>query len=901
MPSRRSSFASFVLGVLPVFLPLAGSTVCADFNSSWNLDHDRIWVGSAYHANRWQDWCIHTGRLECTEVGSRLPMRTVQVLTSSLAPQNGPIQLKVALGEIDAAQSFAANSRGGLILGCGGPDVDYRLTALVHHQPAPDGGVLVLVDERGSVTIRSNEEPIKSRSTWSISGDVTDAELPLLSEQTPVPDPAGEALLSADGLELRVDIRPDGDLYEVRARVFDSEGSTVFSEAVARGLSLPRVEGGFGVVSNHGPVGSRNGWWFRGLSATGSGVVDHARREFGPILGALYTLDGSTVKMTAQFPPLGVDDNWSASLQIQPEPRATWKTIDRSDIDPDSRTALFRVEDWTFDRPVPYRVVYSLPRTDGSLVADEYQGVIRPQPLPVDPLLIGSLSCHKTFTGGLSWNSNGLWFPHQDMVEALVARDPDLVFFAGDQIYEGDLTPASQRNEDAFILDYLWKYTHWYWAFNELMRDRPTVVIPDDHDVYHGNIWGAGGRRARRTEDRSAQDAGGYKRPPRFVNAVHRTQVAHLPDAEGSGPIGAGYSVYFTQFTLGGVSFAILADRQFKESPSVAVPEGAVRNGWFTAEGFDVVNDGDVPDAPLLGTEQEAFLTKWASNWSPTTWMKVVLSQTPFACVQTLPSGSKGGGQPGLTVFPADGYAESDVPCADADSNGWPMSGRNRALEIMQPVQPLHLCGDQHLAFIAQYGMKQQRDAGVVFCSPAIANTWPRRWMPRDESGTPNALGEHLDGFGNRVAVDAVANPYQTQIPPTALNDRCPGYGLVLLDPTAGTMRLEAWPRASAANPQLGQFAGWPRTYATNSMLDATWLWQLPHDDARLKSLTDGALVELVDADESTLVRLMRLGDRTVGSPWRVPGPGPYRVRSQRGTDPWSPPFEVIAVPVAAP
>ena len=84
-------------------------------------------------------------------------------------------------------------------------------------------------------------------------------------------------------------------------------------------------------------------------------------------------------------------------------------------------------------------------------------------------------------------------------------------------------------------------------------------------------------------------------------------------------------------------------------------------------------------------------------------------------------------------------------------------------------------------------------------------------------------------------------------------------------------------------------------------MLDATWLWQLPHDDARLKSLTDGALVELVDADESTLVRLMRLGDRTVGSPWRVPGPGPYRVRSQRGTDPWSPPFEVIAVPVAAP
>ena len=899
MLSRRFSFAPFVLALLPAVSPWMQSSACADFTSSWNLDHDRIWVGSSYHANRWQDWRVHDGRLECTESGKRLPMRTVQVLTSSLAPQDGPIRLKVALGEIDPASSFAADSRGGLIIGCGGPDIDYRLTALVHHQPAPDGGLLVLVDEQGSVSIRSNEQPIESRSTWSISGDVTDAELPLLSKQPSVRVPADSPLLTVDGAELQVEILPDGDLYQVQARVLDSEGSKLFSEAVASGLPRSLVEGGFGLVSNHGPVSSRDGWWFRGLSATGAGVLDHARREFGPILGALYTLDGSVVKMTAQFPPLGAEDNWSASLQIQPEPRATWKTIARSDIDQDSRTALFRVANWTSDRPIPYRVVYSLPRRDGSVLADDFQGVIRPQPLPVDPLLIASLSCHKTFTGGLAWNPTGLWFPHQDMVQALVDRDPDLVFFAGDQIYEGDLTPAAQRNEDAFILDYLWKYTHWYWAFNELMRDRPAVVIPDDHDVYHGNIWGAGGRRARRTDDRSAQDSGGYKRPPRFVNAVHRTQVAHLPDPQGTSPIGAGYSVYFTQFKLGGVSFAILADRQFKESPSVAVGDGAVRNGWFTADGFDVVNDGDAPDAPLLGEEQEVFLSNWVSNWTPTTWMKVVLSQTPFACVQTLPAGAKGGVQPGLTVFPVDGYAESDVPCADADSNGWPMSGRNRALEIMQPVQPLHLCGDQHLAFVAHYGLEQQRDAGVVFCSPAIANTWPRRWMPRDESGSPQALGEHRDGFGNRVAVDAVANPYKTEIPPTALNDRCPGYGLVLLDPTAGTMTLEAWPRASAANPQRGQFAGWPRTYATNSMLDSAWPWQLPEDDARLNGLQDGVLVEIVRAEDASLVRLMRLGARTVGSPWRVPGAGTYRIRVQTGAEDWAPGFELVAIPVS--
>ena len=64
----------------------------------------------------------------------------------------------------------------------------------------------------------------------------------------------------------------------------------------------------------------------------------------------------------------------------------------------------------------------------------------------------------------------------------------------------------------------------------DLARDVPTVCIPDDHDVYHGNLWGAGGRKAEKRDGMTAQDSGGYKMPPRFVNAVHRTQTAHLPD-----------------------------------------------------------------------------------------------------------------------------------------------------------------------------------------------------------------------------------------------------------------------------------------------------------------------------------------------------------------------------------
>ncbi|NIR43692.1 MAG: hypothetical protein GWM93_16525, partial [Gemmatimonadetes bacterium] len=39
------------------------------------------------------------------------------------------------------------------------------------------------------------------------------------------------------------------------------------------------------------------------------------------------------------------------------------------------------------------------------------------------------------------------------------------------------------------FLDYLYKWYLWCWAFRELTAEIPTVTIPDDHDVYQGNLW----------------------------------------------------------------------------------------------------------------------------------------------------------------------------------------------------------------------------------------------------------------------------------------------------------------------------------------------------------------------------------------------------------------------------
>ena len=74
--------------------------------------------------------------------------------------------------------------------------------------------------------------------------------------------------------------------------------------------------------------------------------------------------------------------------------------------------------------------------------------------------------------------------------------DPDLVFFSGDQIYEnhGGFGIIREPAEPA-ILNYLRKFYQFGWAFREVMRNCPTLCLPDDHDVFQGNIWGEGGAK----------------------------------------------------------------------------------------------------------------------------------------------------------------------------------------------------------------------------------------------------------------------------------------------------------------------------------------------------------------------------------------------------------------------
>ncbi|MFC1565001.1 alkaline phosphatase D family protein, partial [candidate division KSB1 bacterium] len=496
-------------------------------------------------------------------------------------------------------------------------------------------------------------------------------------------------------------------------------------------------------------------------------------------------------------------------LQIREGGTGSWETIGEEKIDPMSRTAVFRIENWNSEIDIPYRLLYDLYNKNG-VKEYLYEGTVRKEPLAGDEIVVAG------FTG-----NNDLGFPNNEIVRHLKYHDPDLMFFSGDQIYEGVGGFGVQRAPvDKACLDYLRKWYLLGWSFSELMRDRPAVCIPDDHDVYHGNVWGQGGKATDNTGDGAyQQDSGGYKMPPEWVNMVQRTQTANLPDPYDPAPVLQNIGVYYCNMNYGGISFAVIEDRKFKTAPKALVPKGEIWNGWPQSDNFNAAEESDVPGAVLLGERQLGFLKDWASDWSYGTWMKVLLSQTIFANVATLPEDAKSGAViPGLPILEKAGYAENEKIVNDFDSNGWPQTGRKKALREMRKAFAFHIAGDQHLGSTIQYGVDTWRDAGFAFCVPAVSNIWPRRWYPpypggNRESGSPEYTGDYRDGFGNYMTVHAVSNPYRTGKIPVNLYDRATGYGIIRFKKEDRTIMIECWPRWSDPSlPDAEQYPGWPIT-----------------------------------------------------------------------------------------
>ncbi|MCD6351081.1 MAG: alkaline phosphatase D family protein [Armatimonadetes bacterium] len=798
--------------------------------AKWQGLPQRHWAGPALWLNRLQDWTVRDGALECAPA-NRLPCRTAHLLTYELVDRPEPFRLEViiTLGSRSVQAGWA-----GFIVGAGQGRLDYRGAALVQGLPGKGGGLLAVVETsgEGGLAFRDMSQPETSLDYPLLPGQVSRAKEPIRLDYH-------RMMLELEGVP-----RPGGT-YDLRLSVWAHHAGDLLGAQELRGVPAARLLGNVGLVSHAAAAGVAHR--FEDFKVGGGRLVAHPEHAFGPIAGTLYSLSGRTLKMGVQFVHLGdatgpKGRRLAARLEARPAgSKEEYETLDgpKALILP-AYYVPFRVEGWDSSRDWDTRVVFE--DADGST----YTYATRVARDPVDKPVVSVAAFTGMGAVGRTartrgpkpgpgqvvvgrWTPANVWAPFEKAVRAVAGQKVDLLFFTGDQIYEGKPTwPDPGR---APCEDYLYKWLIWHTAFRELTNHLPAICQTDDHDVYHGNLWGWGGRLdlTNRVND------GGYRCAPYFVNTVHLTQAGHNPDPYDPTPCLNGITNYYCGFTYGGVGFAVLEDRKFKTPPAVQDPAQQV----------------------LLGRKQLEFLRRWGEDWTGQKF-KVVVSQTIYASMHV-------------------GF--NGAIAKDTDTNGFPKIGRDRAVRLFRRCGALVISGDQHLGSFARLGVDAPSDAVYQFCVPALANIFWRWFYPAEpgrdrKPGEPDYLGEFTDPFGNFFRMIAVDNPERRELLGQRLRQRyliseeevrqgkgdeqrtCQGdgYGVVRFDKQRQMIRIECWPHD--AKPGGKQFDGWPITLRLEDLDGRKPTGWLP--DLHIEPIPD-AVVQTINERTGEIVKITRV------------------------------------------
>jgi hypothetical protein len=502
-----------------------------------------------------------------------------------------------------------------------------------------------------------------------------------------------------------------------------------------------------------------NDWWNHAeqIKNNPDKIIDVAVPRDQVICFGLYTVSNSVLKLTAQLFPLYPEESRQVRLEFKKDGK--WENAAVETINDIGWSAFFRIEDWDHSKDVPYRLKHG----ENAV----FEGLIRKDPVDREEVIVASLNCNSNKDRGM----------REEYIKNLKHLDPDLLFFAGDQSYD------HKEHTAAWLLFGL--------QFREVIKDRPTITIPDDHDIGHGNLWGENGKKS----SSPAGDDGGYFYHHEYVKMVERCQTSHLPDPYDPTPIEQGIGVYYTNLNIGGVDFAIIEDRKFKSGPAGKIPQMGPRPDHIRDVNYDP-STVDLEGLRLLGERQLKFLEDWGQEKNKDVVLRAVLSQTGFC-----------GGAHRHGNF--DNYLHADLDC-----NGWPQTGRNKALQLINKAGAVHLAGDQHLATLIHHGIDEFGDGPYAFVAPAIVNNYYRRWWhPLDEKAGLNKdpdnplpfTGDFYDGLGNKITMLAYAN-----IDGETLRD---GFGLIRFNKKEKSVTFESWDRyADVTKAGAKQMPGWPRT-----------------------------------------------------------------------------------------
>lgn len=759
-----------------LFLPLQLNAAKVEID--WEGANDRRWPGPAIWANRLQDWSIHNGELRCVHQHGGGNWRTAHLLTHDLDTAGDRFSVELEL-------SAAASGNAGLLLGGGEGQLSYKQASLIQGVPGLGGGFLIDVKfAAGKLSIRD------------FGSDAEVLVPPSLAESN-----LRGRILPGDPLVLRVvGERRDESNFRLKVTLLSQGRSLASTQAL---VEADRLIGNAAIVSKGATI--QDPHRFKGLRIVGDRIAEHPERAFGPIAGVLYSVANGDLKIGVQCLSLGsFTEAGKRRIGVRVEkleadgkwiPLTRWVGVSEPDY-----YALLRVKQYDASQSADLRIAM----VNGPDDARAYAFHVPSEPRDGE-LVIGGVSCTGVMgRKGLSdksrlkpgesyvgiWSPANLWAPFNGITEPLGEREPDIIFFTGDQLYEWWPTPTDPT--DAMpVEDYLYKWILWHWSFKDLTSRVPCLLQTDDHDVWHPNLWGDGPRLMIE----GGESGGGYMKSGYFVNLVQRTMCGHNPDAYDAGPNDSGITNYFCTFTYGDVDFALLEDRKFKS----ALP---------------AVQAGRKPT--LLGDSQIEMLTAWAGEPDPRP-VRVLVSQTNYITLNTTKNGE---------MF------------ADRDSNGWPKPARDRAVALFKQSKALLFTGDQHLASVSRMHTPGSTNGVYQFSQPAGGCIWWRWFYPKIEQRRGGAglpyLGHFIDAFGNRFEALAVANPGPQEAMQSFKNTgpskhiltavqraagigtryrihQGEGFGVIHVDAKNDRVGLECWPDKNAARTSpYRQFDGWP-------------------------------------------------------------------------------------------
>jgi len=738
--------------------------------------------------NGFEHWSADGDTVYAT-TGNNLRLRTAHLLTARLDPDLG--DRATASVMLNTAPDSRAGLQG-LLFAAGENLLDPRAASLIQGTPGQGGGFLAYLDHDANTLVIAD---FGSHDTWWSGENLAQAPI-----DRDLPD---------GPLELTLILQIDGPQARVQASLSSANGASLATTQTT--VPAERVAGNIALASdflNEPADGKRHG--FSKFTIDGPMWLHDPDRAFGPLAGALYSLShprpdaDPLLRISVQALPLGPTFRMGQPRRDSQQARVTLASRPLGSDQPyeplghpaailgPSYHALFQFDDWPADRGHDIRVTLTTP--DG--LTDELFLEVHAEPDDDQPLRVAGVSCMGLNGRGVigvddpqpglelvsRWTPANIWFPFAGVVDRLAQLEPDYVFYTGDQIYEGKPYPPPQPDQD-LVLDYHYRFALWHRAFGDINRTTNTVLQTDDHDVYQGNIWGDGGRQL--TEGWFWQ--GGYLRPAEDVNLVLRTMCSHNPPPWPAPDPPSGIRNYFTTFRYAGNDFAVLEDRKFKAAGSPQARQA--------------------PDDQLLGPEQLDMLDDLAA-W-PGDRPRVVVSQTIYASIQT---------------NPATGEMRPE-----RDTNGWPVAGRNRALNAFAKANALLLTGDQHLGTLARLPAPDATGSVYQFCTPAVGTVY-WRWFAPDNQQHPR--GQYQDAHGNPFEILAVANPmpvefmpvmgnnFPNQLPPEHLDadrrgNRGDGVGTVQLNPADRSVTFECWPW----NGSDTQHEGWPHTVGFDQII----------------------------------------------------------------------------------